>query len=332
MERLTIRVQVDKDQEDWLPVLHQELERLSGRYRLPIVLCHLQNLTQAQAAAELRLSVGTLRRRLAKGRKLLRDRLSKRGVGLAGCISGLLLARSVEAAVSRDWIDSTTKAAKRIAAGTGSATAAALAEGVQRAMFLTRLKLTTAALAVAAVTAVTFAVVMPGAGGGVEPPIIKQSSAASSPGAIEPLLDTPPGGNSIVPAKLPETSSVKVWATISARWPIERQGKATKPIPVYFGLMSDGERSLAAKIKSSKLFINGKAYKDWPNIVSDVGYTGAGSRVHRFDTLRPDEGIVFGHNFEDAFSNPGIYRVQWEGDGFRSPEIMFRVVPKKEGG
>lgn len=128
----------------------------------------------------------------------------------------------------------------------------------------------------------------------------------------------------------PATSNGKLWATISFRWPIERQGEATKRISVYFALVNDGDKPIAPKIKSSKLLINGKVHENWPKIVSDVDAPGGSRRLKRFDSLRPEEGLLFGYNFEDAFSKPGIYRVQWEGEGFRSPEIMFRVMPEKD--
>jgi RNA polymerase sigma factor (sigma-70 family) len=132
--------------------------------------------------------------------------------------------------------------------------------------------------------------------------------------------------------KTPATSNGKLWATITVRWPIERQGEATKRISVYFALVNDGDKPVVpkTKIKSSKLLINGKVYENWPNIVSDVDAPGGSRRLKRFDSLRPEEGLLFGYIFEDAFSKPGIYRVQWEGEGFRSPEIMFRVMPERQ--
>ena len=95
-------------------------------------------------------------------------------------------------------------------------------------------------------------------------------------------------------------------------------------------IYNDGDKPVAPKIKTSKLLINGNVYENWPNIVSDVDAPGGSRRLKRFDSLRPEEGLLFGYNFEDAFSKPGIYRVQWEGEGFRSPEIMFRVMPEKD--
>ena len=61
------------------PMLDQELSRLPERYRVPLVLCYLRGRTHDQAAAELRCPVGTVRSRLARGRDLLRKRLTSRG-------------------------------------------------------------------------------------------------------------------------------------------------------------------------------------------------------------------------------------------------------------
>src|SRR5271166_5435296 len=60
--------------------VHQEVERLSEKYRAPIVLCYLEGLTHDQAAARLGWPVGTVRSRLARARDALRTRLTRRGV------------------------------------------------------------------------------------------------------------------------------------------------------------------------------------------------------------------------------------------------------------
>ena len=61
------------------PTLDQELSRLPEKYRAPLILCYLRGKTHDQAAAELRCPVGTIRSRLARGRDLLRKRLTRRG-------------------------------------------------------------------------------------------------------------------------------------------------------------------------------------------------------------------------------------------------------------
>jgi RNA polymerase sigma factor (sigma-70 family) len=61
-------------------VIHQEIDRLPDRYREPLVLCCLEGMTYAQAAARLRWSESTTQGRLTRARSLLRARLTRRGV------------------------------------------------------------------------------------------------------------------------------------------------------------------------------------------------------------------------------------------------------------
>ena len=65
-------------------MIHQEIDRLPDRYRRPVVLCYLEDMTYQQAADQLRWSEATTRGRLARARDLFRARLTRRGVTLAG--------------------------------------------------------------------------------------------------------------------------------------------------------------------------------------------------------------------------------------------------------
>ncbi len=96
--------------------LHEELARLPGKLRLPIVLCYLEGLTHAQAAIQLRCGEATLRRRLAGARERLRHRLVRRG--FAPAASAVVLSIAGEAAaVPAAVVEATLRAAVRAVAG-----------------------------------------------------------------------------------------------------------------------------------------------------------------------------------------------------------------------
>ncbi len=63
---MIVEPQHDRDQDDLVQVLHQEIDRLPGSYRAAVVVCYLEGMTQSQAAQELRLAETTVRGRLAR--------------------------------------------------------------------------------------------------------------------------------------------------------------------------------------------------------------------------------------------------------------------------
>ncbi len=69
-----------RDPDDLGRAIHEEIDRLPAGHRSAIVLCHLEGLTQHEAARRLGWPVGTLQSRLARGRARLRDRLARRGL------------------------------------------------------------------------------------------------------------------------------------------------------------------------------------------------------------------------------------------------------------
>lgn len=98
-------------------LIHKELEGLSPTYQAPLILCYLQGKTQDEAARQLGMSKSTLKRRLERGRSLLRDRLTRRGIGLT---SGLLLASwpcAVSATVESALCSKTAHAARLVLNG-----------------------------------------------------------------------------------------------------------------------------------------------------------------------------------------------------------------------
>jgi HlyD family secretion protein len=146
----------DHDGQDIGAVLHEELERLPERYRTPIVLCYLEELSHEEAALRLGRPVGTVRSRLARGRDRLRARLARRGVALSAGVLTATLARDAAAVVSPALLHSTIQAAARFAAiraatpgAVLSAQAVILCQGVLRAMLWTQLKTVAAVVLVA---------------------------------------------------------------------------------------------------------------------------------------------------------------------------------------
>lgn len=75
-------------------VLHEEISQLSEKHRLPIVLCHLEELTQDEAAQRLGWTFGELRGRLLRGRQLLRNRLARRGIDLSAALLAVVHVQS----------------------------------------------------------------------------------------------------------------------------------------------------------------------------------------------------------------------------------------------
>jgi RNA polymerase sigma factor (sigma-70 family) len=143
---------------DLRPVLDEEVNRLPHKYRVPFVLCYLEGKTNEQAAQILGCPQGTVFSRLAWARERLRRQLGRRGLVLsAGVFAVLLSSRAAATAVPAPLIGFTCKAAaefavsKAAAAGGIAAQAAALAEGVMREMFLTKLKIAAVVLMATAV-------------------------------------------------------------------------------------------------------------------------------------------------------------------------------------
>jgi hypothetical protein len=111
-------------------------------------------------------------------------------------------------------------------------------------------------------------------------------------------------------------------ASLSVNRPVFREGD-TSGLQIDFTLVNATDQVINPKVGSSKIVINDKALADSGFILSN------GPRPANAEALPPGERLRFGYALGDYFARPGTYRVRWEGEGFRSPEITFRVLPKE---
>jgi RNA polymerase sigma factor (sigma-70 family) len=132
--------------------LDQALNELPEKYRAALVLCYLEGKSHADAATQLGCPLTTLRTQVARGRKLLRERLGKHGLTLSAAgVASLLLASAAPAAAPSALTKTTLTAALAFTAGNQatallSQQAAGLVEGGMRTMFFSKLRIATAIL------------------------------------------------------------------------------------------------------------------------------------------------------------------------------------------
>lgn len=125
----------DPDAGDLRAKIDDVLAGLPSKYRAAVVLCDLEQRSRKEAATLLGWSEGALSGRLARARKLLADRLTRRGVSVPAAGLGVLLPASAALAnVPVQLAASTIRTAALAAAGAGAeavpASVAALAQGV----------------------------------------------------------------------------------------------------------------------------------------------------------------------------------------------------------
>jgi RNA polymerase sigma factor (sigma-70 family) len=175
-------------------VLDEEMGTLPEKYRAPLVLCYLEGLTNEAAARRLGWAPGSMSYRLARGRELLKRRLTRRGVCLAslpfalGVTEGTAAAAEVPEPLVRATVD---RALKEPAAP------APVAAGDRRPLTALAVALLLAVLGFGAVAVAAWAPDKRAPLGGVARPA--DSPAAPAAPAAEPSAAGPMDANPPIP-------------------------------------------------------------------------------------------------------------------------------------
>ncbi len=131
VERLAAERSIDQDADrGWEQALHEEIDRLPERYRVPIVLCDLEGRTCEEAARKMGRPVGTVKSWRARARERLRQRLTR---------AGLAPSVGLTAVTTPEMNEAIRAVMARMTAGTVPASVGVLVKGVLKAMFIKKL-------------------------------------------------------------------------------------------------------------------------------------------------------------------------------------------------
>src|ERR1039458_7755740 len=98
-------------------ILHEELNKLPSKYRLPLILHYFGGMSREEMAAALGCQASTPGVRIFCGRAMLAGRLNGRGINMSSGTFAVALTYTIHSAVSHAMISSTSYAASALAVG-----------------------------------------------------------------------------------------------------------------------------------------------------------------------------------------------------------------------
>jgi RNA polymerase sigma factor (sigma-70 family) len=197
VDRRPIRQGGDTSLSEVQAILDTALGELPEKYRTALVLCYLEGHSQREAARYLGCPLATLRGRVARGRKLLRRRLTRHGLALSTAgLAALLIASAAPAAAPAVLVETVVRAAVPFAAGQPAAAVcsqqvASLVEGGLRGLFVTKVKVATALLLVVSLLGVAAVRTLgvPAASGQAQPSAATSAPAPPAPAKLPAARD-----------------------------------------------------------------------------------------------------------------------------------------------